>query len=118
MTPPLPFIPSPYPADDVLISAGMLYIQNAAGWPTSNLDTADTHVLVTGPGVLHSVTVNTPDAGSTVELYDGTDDTGTLLASIDSATGGTYVYDAAFTAGLAVVVTGTPNITVAYRASE
>jgi hypothetical protein len=62
------------------------------------------------PGTLQAVVINTKGASSNVlKLYDGADNTGTLIATIDTTVDpGTFLYGLVFTAGLyAVLGTGT-----------
>ena len=78
-----------------------------------------TTLVKTGPGMLHSVTINTKGASSnTLKIYDGVDANGTLLATIDTTvTWGPLPYDIGFQIGLTLVsATGTgADITVSYR---
>ena len=74
------------------------------------------HQIKTGAGTLASVTVNTPGTSSTAVLYDGTNTSGTKLATIDTSASKTLTYNLAFTTGLFIVSsTVTPaDITVGY----
>jgi len=66
-----------------------------------------------GPGVLHAVNVGDAGTGMVVELRDGTA-TGQLIGVLKAA--GHYLYDAAFTNGLTIVISGTPgDVTVVYK---
>lgn len=71
-----------------------------------------------GPGVLHSVSINTKGAtGNTLMVYDGTDNTGKVLAVIDTtAQVQTLLYDIAVTVGIyAVMASGTAaDATISY----
>jgi hypothetical protein len=77
-------------------------------------NTAGTAVTA-GPGVLHSVVVNTAGATDTTTLYDGTSTAGTVLAVL-SEVAGSYIYDIAFETGLFVAIAGTtaPDLTITY----
>ncbi len=76
---------------------------------STNITSQTTTLVATGNGVLHSITLNKPVAGSTIAFYNGIDSGGVLLGTITSPTGPqpvTLTYDIAFAVGLAVV-TGT-----------
>jgi hypothetical protein len=80
---------------------------------------ANTSVKST-PGFLHALVINKIGASSnTITVYDGTDATGTVIATIDSTIAGapTRIFDVSFTTGLYVAIaTGTaPDITISYR---
>src|SRR5690348_7763809 len=85
----------------------------------SNITTKTTTLIRTGQGLLHTITINTKGAASnTLAIYDGVDNTGTLLATIDTTvTYGTLIYDIGFLVGLCIVsATGTQaDITVSWR---
>lgn len=88
----------------------------------TNITTQTTTLLKTGPGVLHSLTINTPVASSVITIYDNTSAAGTKLATITLPATllqeGPYtaIYDIAFTVGLTVVTgTASSDITVGYR---
>lgn len=91
----------------------------SSGWSFANYTTSSTFTPLTGVGVLHGVTVNSlGTVASTVEVYDGVDDQGVLIGTIDSLTqSGQFLFDVGVTDGITLVVTGTvaPNITVTYR---
>lgn len=92
---------------------------SSSGYSSTNITTATTTTVKTGPGVLHSITVNSKGTiASSVVAYDNTAGSGTKLATVDSLDlSGTFTYDAAFSTGLTIVTTGTvaPDITVAWR---
>jgi len=66
------------------------------------------------PGMLHTLTVNTqPAATGTFQLYDGADNTGTLIATITLPLGNssefvpnTFIWDLALATGLYVLGDG------------
>lgn len=71
-----------------------------------------------GPGVLHTININAVGTAMTVTAYDGTDNTGTVIAIVTTAAGSPYplLYDAIFNTGLFVVVGGTPgDVTITWR---
>ena len=75
------------------------------GYRHQHLD--DTALVKTGSGILHTITINRPDTtgGAIVTVYDGIDNTGTVIAIItmDKAVfvvPVTLTYDVAFTTGL------------------
>lgn len=74
------------------------------------------HQIKSGAGTLQGVNVNTVGTSSTATLYDGTNTSGTKLATIDTTKAGPNLYDVAFTTGLFIVSsTVTPaDITVSY----
>lgn len=82
------------------------------------LEANATTTLVSGRGILHSITINTKGAtANTITVYDNTAGSGTVLATIDSTVApGTFTYECAFATGLTVVIaTGTAaKITVVY----
>lgn len=85
----------------------------------SNITTKTGTLLKTGQGLLHTVTINTKGAAAnTLSIYDGVDNTGTLLATIDTTVAfGSLIYDIGFLVGLYIVsATGTQaDITVSWR---
>lgn len=75
-----------------------------------NLAANASTIVKTGSSVLHTVTINKKGAtGNTLTLYDGVDNTGVLLATIDTTANVGYLeYDIACKVGIfAVVATGT-----------
>lgn len=84
-----------------------------------NIATATGTLVKTGEGVFLGLTVNTPHAATTATVYDGTDNTGTLLGTFALTSAGGITVAAGglpFTTGLYVVTAGaTPaDITVSY----
>ncbi len=85
----------------------------------ANLTANATTCLKRGPGTLGSININTIGAtGNTLKIYDGQDNTGTLMGTIDTtiAAAPTRIYNAVFQKGLTVVIaTGTAaDVTVAF----
>jgi len=67
----------------------------------------DSAIILTGLGILHTITINRPDttAAAVVTIYDGIDNTGTVIAIItmDDAlfvVPATLTYDVAVTTGI------------------
>lgn len=83
-----------------------------------NLAAAATTVLKSGPGFLHSVTINNPGAtGPLITIYDNTAASGSLIATITPTAHATLHFDVEFFTGLTVVLAGTtpPNVTFSFR---
>ena len=85
---------------------------------------ADSGLVLTGTGILHTITINHPDttAAATVIVYDGVDNTGTVIAIItmDDAlfvVPATLTYDVAVTVGIyaAFNFAVTADITVSFN---
>lgn len=72
--------------------------------------------IVARPGKLHGITINNPGTTMTVTIADTTTTSGgTTIAAFSSPTVGSYIYDAMFNNGLAVIVGGTAgDITLSY----
>jgi hypothetical protein len=71
-----------------------------------------------GPGVLHTICVNTPANTGTVQAYDNTAASGNEIALVTSATGksGCQTFDTAFWVGLTVLTaSATQDVTVSFR---
>lgn len=93
---------------------------DVTGYEVSNLTSnALTNAIKSGPGVLHSVTINKKGASSNLlVLYDSLTASGTPFATIDTTLGqATLIYDAAFNTGLSTnMITGTAaDVTLTYR---
>ncbi len=87
------------------------------GFKPTNITDAANHLLKTGAGILGGLTVNTPHAGATIAIYDGVDNTGTLIGTFSAAAAASFlctVVGTSFKTGLfAVTAGGTPaDITV------
>lgn len=72
--------------------------------------------VATGRGALHSVVINTGNTGGTIKLIDGTAGTTANMGIITMANSASIVlnYDIIFSAGLRIVVSNSPDITVSY----
>lgn len=85
----------------------------------AHLSTNATTVLRTGPGTLHSCTINkVGTTGNIVTFYDNTAGSGNVIAVLDTTNyAGTFLYDIQFLNGLtAVVGTGVAgDLTVAFQ---
>lgn len=86
-------------------------------WAKGYITTQTTTLLKTGPGILHSVTINKPTATTTIELDDAITNTNpfAIITVPASPMPVTLIYDVEFTTGLSVT-TGTANsdITIAF----
>lgn len=99
--------------------AGQLYplpVEQTSG-NYSHLAANGTTVLKAGPGVLHTVTINTAGATDTITLYDNTAGSGTKIATINSTQETTLVFNVRFSTGLTVVIAGTtaPDVTISWQ---
>ncbi len=80
-----------------------------------NIATGTTTLVKTGPGVLHSLTIN-KSVASTITIYDALTAVNPVIATIAaSVVEGTLVYDIAFSTGLTIVTAGASDLTVSYR---
>ncbi len=88
---------------------------NNGNYSYSNIKTATTTQVSTGPRTLVAITVNTTAAGA-ISIIDGTSGTtaniGTLKASILE---GTYWFNVACGTGIRIVTAGASDITVIYK---
>lgn len=86
------------------------------GQTLKNITTSASTLVKTGPGTILGLTVNTPEAGATAAIYDGIDNSGTLLGTFSLAAQGAIALGYSVAVGIFVVTTGgTPaNITVSY----
>lgn len=84
------------------------------------LAAAATTQVVTGPGRLIRVVVNTPIDGS-INLIDNTTGSTTNIGLIKTATASVnvpyYYYGIKFTTGLRVIITGANDVTIVYTTS-
>lgn len=91
------------------------------GYSYKNITSATTTLVKTGPGTLHSITVNTPVLSGVIEFDDALTNTTPKIGTItypstllnDGAN--TTLYDIAFATGLSITTTGTMDITIAYK---
>jgi hypothetical protein len=84
----------------------------------THVNSNTTTVVKSGPGLLHSITINSKGAtGNTATVYDNTSGSGTVIAVIDTTSQiQTLLFDIGFTTGLTIVTaTGTAaDITVSW----
>lgn len=95
----------------------MAYSGNA--YNKNYITTTATTLVATGPGVLHSVTINKPVATGTIELDDAITHTNpfAIITTPASPMPVTLIYDAQFTAGLSITTaTAAQDITVSWLA--
>lgn len=89
-------------------------------WTFLNIAAAQTSLIKTGPGVLHSIVVGTGAAG-TIIAYDALSAVAPIICTLTaSATAGdrglgTYLFDCEFKVGLTIVTSAATLITVMYR---
>ncbi len=78
-----------------------------------NINASGTTIIGKGPGLLHSVAINTT-ASTGIAIYDGQNVGGTLIATLGSSitAGQCLTYDVRFNNGLTVVVGGNQDITL------
>lgn len=95
-------------------NAGPVWIAPPLGQVLTPITTAVGALVKTGKGALIGLSINTPQAGATAAVYDGVDNTGTLLGTFSLAAQNVLPIGWGFTTGLYIVTTGvTPaNITV------
>lgn len=76
--------------------------------------TATTTAVATGPGTLHTISVQGGVAG-TIIAYDNTAGSGTILASFDSTNAlATYTFDVRFSKGLTIVTSTATKLTACF----
>jgi len=83
----------------------------------SNITSAATNVVKSGPGTLWRITVNKPVASSTITIYDNTAGSGTKIGTITNTTDVKPYYldfGARFETGLTIITSGADDITVNY----
>jgi hypothetical protein len=84
----------------------------------NHISTNATTTVVSGTGILHTITINTKGASAnTATVYDSTTASGTVLAVIDTtANVGTLIYNAPYANGITIVTaTGTAgDLTVTF----
>jgi len=94
--------------------AGTLVLEQYA---SAQIVTATTTLVKTGPGLLHSLIINTNLDAAVVTVYDALTATGTPLATI--TTSGTIPfflpYDIPFATGLTIVTSAAIKMTVTFR---
>lgn len=86
------------------------------GGKYTHISTQTTTVIKTGPGLLHTVCVNTGAASATATIDDAASATTPTIAVIDASAKACYIYDIFFTVGLTVVTAaGNADITVSWH---
>jgi len=86
-------------------------------YQSKNITTQTTTTLKSAPGVLHTISINTPANSGTITVYDNTVGSGTKIATITSFTGvpANLIYDVNFWTGLTIVTAvAAPDITVTF----
>lgn len=93
-----------------------VWLAPAPGALQKNITTSTGTLIKTGPGVLLGLSINTGQSGATVKLYDGIDNSGTLLGTWSAAAQNSVALGWSFVTGLyAVTAGGSPaDITVSY----
>jgi hypothetical protein len=90
-------------------------LPTGAGYKYTNIDSATTTTVISGSGILKSITINETAAGA-ITVYDNTAGSGTKIATLKASIAeGTYEYNVLFRTGLTIVTAGASNITVATR---
>lgn len=81
------------------------------------ITTATTTLVKSGPGAVDSVVVGKAQAGAAMTVYDGLDNTGTVLAIVDLNNFGAFTPPSpvAFLKGLCVVTTGLTTGSVTFN---
>jgi|SRR5579863_4113225 len=93
--------------------------QGAVGtWSYANITGDTTTTVKTGPGILHTITINNPTATEVITIYDQTSATGNKIGTItipSSPTPVTLTYDVEFLIALTIVTaTATSDITISF----
>jgi hypothetical protein len=79
------------------------------------ISTADTTVVKTGRGILHTITIGETAAGA-ITVYDNTAGSGTVLwAAKASIAEQTFTFDLCFDTGLTIVTAGATKLTVTHE---
>jgi hypothetical protein len=92
-------------------------VSAVAGHGYKNITANGTTVVKSGPGILHGITVNKLGSASTLQIFDNTAGSGTLIGTLNTAVAqASLIYDVAFSVGLCVVLAGTtaPDVTLSY----
>lgn len=102
-------------------ATGPCFVPYSSGYPFENITSADTTVVKDSPGTLRSVCLNTLAASGVVTLYNNTEASGAVIATITNpetllSEGPICVsYNSSFDVGLTVVTTGVQDITITYN---
>lgn len=96
--------------------AAAIPVYVVSGTSSSHLDGNAGTLIKAGPGLLGSVAINTAGTATTLTLRDGTDNTGSIIAVIDTGAQGSLQYGIPFTIGLYAVTAGSSpaDITIGY----
>lgn len=102
------------------VAVGVSGTVQIGGYNYTNITSATTTVVKTGPGVLHIIAVNTDVASATITVYDNTAASGTKIGTLtcQASTVGepkSVTYDAAFLTGLTLVTSGATDVTVTWK---
>lgn len=108
-----------------LIATVALAQQGLPSYQYTHITTATTTVIkgnastgAAASGVLHTLCLNNPNAGSTVTIYDNTAGSGNVIAIITASTTsiGCFIFDTKFITGLTIVTAaGSQDITVSWQ---
>lgn len=77
------------------------------------LNAAATTTLLSGAGVLRSVSIGATSTGSVV-VYDNTAGSGTVIHSLNGTLSGFFPLNCVVSTGITVVITGTPSVCVVW----
>lgn len=86
-------------------------------WTKAYITTQTTTLVKTGPGILHTITLNKPTATTTIELDDAITNTNAfgIITVPASPQPVTLIYDVEFTTGLSITTAiANSDITVSY----
>lgn len=97
-----------------------LTAQPQGGATPANIAANGNHLVKTGAGTFLGLSVNTGVAGSTAKVYDGIDNTGTLIATISTAAVGSVSFAPCgvnLAVGLFIVTAGSSaaDVTALYK---
>lgn len=72
-----------------------------------HMNTNTSALLQKGTTLLNKVVVNNTGSAWVITIYDGVDNTGTVVAALSASNGGNYDFECTLTKGLYVVTSGT-----------
>lgn len=104
-------------SDAQVDSAGSLLVSERYAFRRQNTAAAAV-VLKTGEGIIHTVCLNGPINGSSIQFWDNTAASGTVIAFLQPPNSSYIVcqtFDANFTTGLTFTTVGTSDWTITYR---
>lgn len=84
------------------------------GTQVNNIASAGSSLVSNAPGVLLTLLVGVGAAGATLEIYDGEDESGPLLATVSGDAPVSLTLNMPFSTGLFVRSTGDANYTLIY----